>query len=872
MLIKLFKYLFYLSVVTIILASISVYCAYRYYSYDLPDFRDNISSYKPKLINEIYTSEGYLLAEFFSEYRRIISFSEIPIHVVNSFVAVEDRRFYEHRGVDVRSIFAAAVANIREREIIRGGSTITQQVTKNIVLSPERSFSRKIKEAILAYRIEKNLSKEEILYLYLNHIYLGDGSYGVESASRRYFGKSVKDINIAEAALLAGLPKRPERYNPRKNLQRAIDRQQTVLSILYSINYISKDEFESALKQEITIVDKESINNFIAPYFVEYIRQYIENKFGTTEFLKGGYKVFTSIDTELSLKAQWAIRKGVIDLEKRRGRDEIVKTINKGRFRSFISSNNVKEIHKNKIYQALVVNVKPSNNSNLNIASLKIGDHDAQLKYIISEQIGKKIAELEFEYSDKFLPVSGFKGISLLYKQLEAGNVINVRVIDRDEDQGIYITELYYKPETQAAILVMDTNGFIRVMVGGYDYTQSQFNRSTQALRQPGSSFKPILYSSAINKGYTASSIIYDIPVSIKDWTPDNYDESFLGPILLKDALSKSRNLASVQLILNVTPRYVVDYSRRFRFSSKLNPFPSLALGGSETTLIEMVKAFNIFATGGRYVEPKFIYRIYDRDGKILEDYTKGIYFSKKNALQANRGMKRDRILKNLAKDLGRQSSLNTSESFLREKNLTQKFYKEDNISNYNTPDNFRELLSDSFNIPFVNSNNGEQVISPENAYIMTYMLQKAVTEGTGKRAKSLNDKAPIAGKTGTTNDFTDALFIGYSPKIVAGVWVGRDNHKTLGNKEAGSKAALPIWIDFMDEALNEYSGGEFNVPDGIKIISTPYGDLPYDISVCADSRCEYYLEQAISYKKNSNISNVFLNEGENEADYLLRR
>ena len=864
---KLFKYFFYLSVITVIIGSVAAYLGYRYYTRDLPDFRDNISSYKPKLINQFYTSEGYLLAEFYSENRRLIPFPDIPQHVIDAFVAVEDRRFYEHEGLDYQGIFAALVENIREGSIKRGGSTITQQVTKNIVLSPERSFSRKIKEAILAYRIEKNLSKQEILYLYLNHIYLGDGAYGVEAASKNYFGVSVKEISIAQAAVLAGLPKRPERYNPRKNLQRALERQRTVLRILQSTQHITDEQYEQAKNEEIVLSAKKNINNNISPYFVEYVRKYLEYTYGTSSYLEGGYRVFTSMDTDLSLKGQWAVRKGILDLEKRRGRKEIVRSINDNSIETYINNQGETEIENNKIYEAVVVNVNKLDGSSFSIASINIANNKGIIKYVVPKQIDKKIKELPFEYSKKYSPISGYDDIDILDRSLKKGDIINVKVIGKDEDR--FIAKLYHKPLTQAALYSMDTNGFIRAMIGGYDFTQNQFNRSTQALRQPGSAFKPILYASALDKGYTASTMVYDIPVVMDEWSPENYDETYLGPIILKHALAKSRNLASIRLILNLTPAYVVDYAKYFHFKSKLNPYPSLALGGSEATLFEMVNAYNVFATNGRYIEPKFVYRIYDRNGKIIEDNTEGVFFSKEQAYRADRDIKREKIIKGIAKNLGRDSHINTSDSFLKENNLTSKFYKEE-ITSYNAPLDFRDLLLNSQNLPFINSNLGSQVISQESAFIMTHMLEAVVKEGTAKRAKPLLDKAPIAGKTGTTNDFTDAWFVGFSPKVVTGVWVGTDNYKPLGKKESGSKAALPIWIDYMDAALNKYPGGEFEQPEGVKFIATPYGNLPYNTSTCANQRCEDYITQGVGYRDNS-IEEQFKSDTLNEADFLMR-
>ena len=366
--------------------------------------------------------------------------------------------------------------------------------------------------------------------------------------------------------------------------------------------------------------------------------------------------------------------------------------------------------------------------------------------------------------------------------------------------------------------------------MGGYDFLDSQFNRVTQALRQPGSAFKPFVYATAIAKGYTETSVVYDMPVAIKDWAPKNYDGAYMGPMILRNAIAKSRNMATVRVILDITPRRVVEYAKRFGFESHLYPYPSLALGGSDVTLFELVKAYNVFASGGKLVEPRLILRVYDRNGRVIEDNVSSKVRSNDEIEREDREEKRIRILEKIAKSIGStfRSSSGQDEDYLKEEDTSNKDVNntDESLTYLSAQDFLKALRSKSIRLSA--SNPGAQVISPETAFIVTDLLEAVINEGTGRRASDLNSIAPVAGKTGTTNEFTDAWFIGFSPRITAGVWVGKDNHASLGKGEAGSRAALPIWKDFMQTVLNRFPGGEFEVPGGIRIASTPYGNIPY--------------------------------------------
>ncbi|TFG76443.1 MAG: hypothetical protein E4H21_06330 [Thermodesulfobacteriales bacterium] len=824
-------------------------------------------------MTEVYSSDGTMIGEFAFERRKIVRYENIPPHIRNAFIAIEDKRFFEHEGVDLKSIIGAMTENIQEGTWVRGASTITQQVIKNVILTPERTLSRKIKEAILAHKIENNLSKEEILFLYLNHIYLADGTYGVEMASQNYFGKSAKDINIAEAALLAGLPKKPEYFSPRKHLERALERQKLVLRKMVESGYITEDQRVEAIDFEIEIVPRRRVNYEAAPYFVEHVRKYLENKVGTEAFLNGGYKVFTTVNLELNNEANWAVKRGVLDIESRHERKIVSKNLtNTTQINKFRDNQKVQSVEPGIIYDAVVTKVgkiERLNDEDMQTytAQIGVGADSGTLKYVVSSPFGKGINEFGNE---------NLKGVSISPIELKVGDVISVKAASSEGDKKEF--SLYINPVAQAALVSMDTNGHILAMAGGYDFENSQFNRATQALRQPGSAFKPIVYSAALDKGYSETSILYDMPVVIKDWAPQNYDGEYKGAIVLRQALAKSRNLATVRLMLDIDPAYVVDYSKNFGFTSVLKPYPSLALGGTDLKMMEMVKAYNVFASGGKLVEPQFILRIYDRNGRIIEDNTGGTFVSQEENLKVERGKKRLDIIKQLAKEQGRETSADL-ESLKEDILIDTNDFFGDSEYGFLTPNEFLNLIREG-PVDFSSSEMAQQTLSPETAYIMADLLQAVIKEGTGAKAQKLTELAPVAGKTGTTNDYTDAWFVGFSPKLTTAVWVGRDDHKSLGNKEAGSRAALPIWIDFMQEALTNYPGGSFIKPSSLKIVSTPYGDIPYSVdslrknvldslrnNVMIDGR-----ESEIPSDSYPNDIGQNSNDSETEIDFILNR
>jgi penicillin-binding protein 1A len=606
--------------------------SYIYLSQEIPS-TDALKNYSPPTITRFFSDDGEIIAEFFTERRKVVSLSVIPAHLVQAFVAGEDARFFEHKGVDFLAILRALSRNISSGEIVQGGSTITQQVVKSLLLSPEKSFLRKIREAILAYKIEKYLSKEDILYLYLNQIYLGHGAYGVQTAARTYFGKDVNDLNLAESALLAGLTQAPSKNSPYHHPLQARKRQTYVLERMVQEGLISPDDLADALITPLKFVDQASHAGPVgdtASYFVDHVKKYVEEKYGKDALLKQGLKVYTTIDMGMQRHAEAALNRGLKELEKR---EEFPRT----------------------------------------------------------------------------------KGVPL---------------------------------SLEGALICFDLEtGYVRTMVGGRDYRKSQFNRATQARRQTGSAFKPIVYAAALDRNYTPASLIVDSPVIFewgdRRWTPKNFEERFLGPITLRSALTHSVNVVTVKIAQDIGVDYIMNYAKMLGISAPLHRNLSMALGSSSLSLYELAKAYAVFANQGRLFRPTFIKKILDRNGNLLEE------------------------------------------------NLPL-FYSQE-------------------------SSERDQIISPGTAYLMTNLLQGVVQNGTGYRAKVLG--RPVAGKTGTTDHFVDAWFIGYSPDLLTGVWVGFDDDRPLGENETGSRAASPIWVSFMSQVLKEKPLKDFPIPDGVEFI-----------------------------------------------------
>ncbi len=678
----------------------------------------SLKNYHPPLVTRVYASDGSLQGEFYTERRYVVPLSNLPPHLIKAFLAAEDVRFYEHGGVDFLGVVRALLKNIQAGEIVQGGSTITQQVVKSLLLTPERTWIRKLKEAILAYRIDQTLSKDEILFLYLNQIYFGSGAYGVEAAARTYFDKNAHDLTLAEAALLAGLPKAPSRFSPTHNLTAAKDRQRYVLQRMLDSGLATSGDVQKALAEPLRLSRPRHWTLKDLDYFTEEVRRQLESRYGKDGLYKEGLTVYTTLDPKAQSIAEKALDQGLRELDKRHRR-----------YRGLHANIPREEWDR-------TVKVLSERNGSLaphNIAGALVMHYDAKTKTCLLH-LGTAYGKL---------PPSGWEwtksSSSRAGKMFRVGDIIRVR-LDKKEEDSSWSTVLEQDPGMEGALMAMvpDT-GQVVCMVGGRDFEKSQFNRCTQAIRQPGSSFKPIIYAAALDRGYNEASILVDSPFVRDDhslrgpWKPANYDRQFWGPITLRKALVNSRNVVTVKLLDEIGTSYAISFARRLGITSQLTPTLALALGASGVTLSELLTAYTAFANLGERADPYLIEKVYDRKGNLMEEH-------------------RPRR---------------------------------------------------------------EKVISPQTAYIMTHILQGVVEEGTGKKARELG--RPAAGKTGTTNELKDAWFVGYTPDLIAGVWIGYDDHNlSLGKGETGGRAACPIWLYFMQEILKDQPIQAFKIPSGV--------------------------------------------------------
>lgn len=721
------------------------------WSSNLP-YIGSLKDYNPPIITEVFSDDGQVICKFSDEKRVLVSLDNISENVVNAFVAAEDARYFHHSGIDFSGILRALIKNVMAGKIEQGGSTITQQVTKSLLLkNPARTYKRKVREALLSLQIERAFSKEKILYLYLNQIYLGHGLYGVEAASQVYFGKKAKNLNIPESALLAGLAKAPSRDDPVKHLNRAKKRQRYVLERMKAEKFIDNEEFEDAIKKELDLKPykkKDTLKD--VPYFTEYIRQKIEEKYSRHLLYRGGLKIYTTINLKMQASAKDAVRKGIKDLDRREGyRGPVGRILFP--YEDDFYQQAIKRLEKNPLkIGAIVEGIVRKVDSRNKETYVRIGNQRGIIHFSEMKWARKADPEKAY-YEDKLKDPADV---------LTPGDIINVKIIGMDYDLSGWTLSLYQEPEVQASLICLDAKiGYVKAMVGGSSFYKSQFNRALQSKRQPGSAFKPIIYSAALDKGMTPSSIIIDsafissMDNEEKTWKPRNYKEKFFGPTMFRTGLIKSRNIITIKILKKIGTRYAIDYARRFGIESPLSPDLSLALGSSGLSLLELTRSYSAFPNGGMLVKPIFITKIIDRNGEIIEE----------------------------------------------------------NIPSYS------------------------QAISKETAYVMADLLEAVVKEGTGWRAKAL--ERPAAGKTGTTNSLRDAWFMGFTPNLVCGVWVGYDDRRPMGKGETGSRAASPIWLSFMKEALKGGPSTPFQQPDGVVVtkIDAETGLLasPYSKKTC---------------------------------------
>lgn len=740
-----FKWSLITATLLLFIGCIGIYGIFYYLSRDLPKI-NTLKDYRPATVTSVYSDDGRKIGEFYRERRIVIPLEEMPDNLINAFVASEDSRFREHPGIDIMSIIRATIKNLKAGTIVQGGSTITQQVTKSFLLSPERTYERKIKEAILAYRIEKKFSKDQILFLYLNQIYLGHGAHGVEAASENYFGKHARDLNLAECSMLAGLPQAPSRYSPFRFPNKAKQRQVYVLNRMKEEGLITNLQATQAIDMDLDIKPRK--NWFIerVPCYTEHVRRYVEKNYGKEALYEQGLQIHTAVNIELQKFGRAAVKKGLRDLDMRTGYRGPIQTIPALQYESFCADVSEKmegkQPEKGEVYQGVVLEVDDENG----LTHVRVGDFYGVIKLKTMKWARKPDIEVAFYETSIKKPSQALK----------TGDVIMVNVLNESIDETPMEFTLDQEPIVQAALLSIEAEtGHVKTMIGGRDYRNSQFNRAYQSRRQPGSAFKPIIYAAALDKGYTAASVIIDSPVVYEDterdfvWKPHNYKEQFFGPTLFRDALVKSRNIVTIKILQDIGIDYVIDYSRKLGIHSDISRDLSISLGSSGLSLLEIVNAYSVFSNLGYLIEPVFITKIYDRDGNLLE---------------------------------------------------TSKLIR-------------------------------KKVIDMSTAYIMTNIMESVVKSGTGWRVKALN--RPVAGKTGTTNNLFDAWFMGYTPRYTTGVWVGLDQEAPLGKGETGSRAASPIWLNYMKNTLKGKPSRTFNVPEGIIFarIDAETGLLPIESS-----------------------------------------
>ena len=723
---KFIKNIFILASSFILLAGVLIIGVLWTYSNDLPDYKF-LKSYKPSVSSKVYSGNGDLVADFSKEKRVFVPFNSIPKNVINAFLSAEDKNFFSHPGVDAKGVIRATINNISNllsSKRLEGASTITQQVAKNFLLSNEVSMNRKIKEAILAFRIERTLSKERILELYLNQIYLGSGAYGVAAASLEYFDKSIRDLSYSEAALLAALPKAPSRYNPYRDLETAKFRRNLVLKNLFENNYLTSEWYEKLKKQEINLKKTKKVYLEDAQYYIEDVRKNVIDILSYEKVYKQGFNINTPIDLNLQSIATNSLRSGLIAYDKRKGwRGPLI----------------------NKTYNSHW-------KKNLNKFNL---ENSINWKLAIVKNVSKFSANIETQ--DNINGVIEYKDISWTKKEfkqlLKPGDIIYVKKI---KDKVYSLQQL---PKVNGGIVVMDPfTGRVLALSGGFSFKESEFNRATQAKRQPGSAFKPFVYALALENNFSPSTIILDAPLvldqgeDLKMWKPENYGKKFYGPSTLRTGLEKSRNLMTVRIAQSLGLEKIINFSKELKIYENPEELLSISLGSAETTLLKLTSAYSVFVNGGKLVEPILIDRIQDSEGNTIYNNDK------------------------------------------------RKCINCDKIS---------YLTSD---FPQIN-NTYKEIFSPETAYQMTSILEGVVQRGTAKKLRDL--KLNIAGKTGTTNKNTDTWFIGYTSNLLVGVYVGSDNPTSLGRYETGSKTALPIFKSFIKDSVRKSDARPFKAAKG---------------------------------------------------------
>jgi len=740
---------------------------------------DRLADYRPPILSQVFGEDGSLVGEFYLERRTVVPVDKIPRRLIQAFVSAEDSNFYQHKGIDYLGILRAAFKNVVSLRKKEGASTITQQVAKSMLLTPEKKFSRKIKEAILAKRMEERLSKDEILYIYLNQIYLGAGAYGVQLAAETYFGKEVDQLNLAEMAMMAGLPKAPNSYSPIKHLDKAKERQGYVLERMVKEGYITQAEADHAKATPIEIHALKKVNPDQSAYFLEQVRQQLEQKYGEERLYKDGLKIYTTMNAEMQKGAYDAVVNGLKALDKRQGFRGAAKYLAESEVDPYCKKVedgiDYVSLKQGSTYQGVVTAVDAAKRE----ISVRVGDRTGT------------ISKKHMDWTGKLELVNAW-GKPEAKRAIGLGAVLEVQVKEPDVNRAGAVLALDQVPETQAALIALDPQtGAVRAMVGGYDFKKSQFNRAMQAKRNPGSAFKPIIYAAALDKGMTPASVIEDSQVEYesgqeKAWKPKNYDNVYRGPVTMREALTESINVVSVKILEQIGVQSAIEYAKKLGITSPLAANLTLALGSSSLTPMELTNAYAVFASGGYRTTPYFVTKVLDRDGRVLEEVSppKIPVFTKLSTA--------------VAPEEGAEGADGEKPIELRQ------------------PAPAAAPAQAPESAPAVNGQglSAVQVISPETSFIMTNLLQSVVTSGTGSRARAVG--RPVAGKTGTTNDMKDAWFVGFVPQLVAGVWVGYDQERSLGSGGSGGQAAAPIWTEFMQRALSAVPVKGFATPSNV--------------------------------------------------------
>ncbi len=760
-----------LGVLLLLLAAVGAAGFYALIVRDLPRVQ-SLRDYHPNLGTRVLARDGTPLGELFREHRIVVPIEAMPEHLVEAFIAAEDDAFYRHEGLDYPGILRATLANLRAGEVRQGGSTITQQVAKTLLLSSDRTFVRKLKDMVLARRIERSLDKNEILFLYLNQIYLGGGAYGVEAAARTYFAKPVAELTLGEAALIAGLVPAPSLWNPFRSPVDAKRRQLFVLRRMQEQGYLEAAAYEAAVGEELRFAARRATPlEKAAAGYVEEVRRHLVERYGADRVLTGGLEVKTAMDPEAQLAAYQSVRAGLHALDRRRG------------YRG-----PVREVAREEREAALALLADPNaagaaphegtgpapdqpGATALGLIT-RIDDGEGLVDVALGPESETRLRFEDLRWARKTDPeLDGeYPHISRASEALRVGWVVRLERLEDAED-GTPRYSLFQEPDAEAALFALDLEtGLVDAMVGGYDFARSEFNRALQMKRQPGSAFKPMIYAAALDGSRTPASIIHDTPIVFEDestgafWKPENYSERFYGPITLREALAHSRNIATIKLLQEIGVRPVIEMAHALGIQSRLDPNLSLALGTSEVTLAELVCAFSTLAAGGRRVEPIFILEVRDRDGTLLEGRVPLVLPAEHEAPSATR----------IARDL-----------------------EEPAAGDQEHP---RPPVG--------------YAVDPVTAYLMVDLMKAVVQEGTAQKVRELG--RPIAGKTGTTNDLNDAWFVGFSPQKAAGVWIGYDALQPLGKNETGGRTASPIFIDYMRAVLAELPPRDFERPSGV--------------------------------------------------------